>query len=155
MHIRASAPSAQCPTWRFDPGHIASAGTMTREQAAERACASRPSRGGETGVTGDVLVRSVPFGARASYTLSEIPGPDQVRFTCLADAARVARDYARERGVDVWSDDGAGQVEQLSRFRPAVAAPSRPAGQTGTAPANVSPGADAGVDEMTGAAPAA
>lgn len=117
---------------------------MTRDQRPESVCAARPSRGGESGVTGDVLIRTVPFGARARYTLSEIPGPDQVRFPCLADAARMARDYARERGVDVWSDDGAGRVEQLSRFRPAVAAPGNP-----------SLGADAVVVEVTSGAPGA
>ncbi len=105
-------------------------------------------------MTGDVLVRTVPFGARAGYTLSEIPGPDQVRFTCLADAARMARDYARERGVDVWSDDGSGRVDQLSRFRPSVAASGRLASQTATAPDNPSPVVDAAVD-MTGGAPGA
>lgn len=125
---------------------------MAREQPPERASASRPSRGGAAGVTGDVLVRSVPFGARARYTLSEIPGPDQVRFTRLADAARMARDYARERAVDVWSDDGAGRVEPLSRFRPVVAAPGRPASQT--APEHP-PVVDAVTVDMTGGAPGA
>lgn len=102
-----------------------------------------PSRATRTGVAGDVLVRTVPLGSKPHYTLSEIPGPDQVRFRCLADAARQARNYARQRGVDVWSDDGAGQVVRLSRFRLAGAPPLSPASQTPVPPDAASAWADA------------
>ena len=110
-----------------------------------------------TGVAGDVLVRTVPFGAYPRYTLSEIPGPDQVRFTCLADAARLARDYACQRGVDVWADDGARGVARLSRFRQSSPPSGRPYDK---APAPAAPyvaptGADAAWLDVTNWAPGA
>lgn len=68
-------------------------------------------------VPGDILVRTHVDGPRRLYTLSTVPGPEQLRCGSLAEASRAAREYAREGGVDVWVDDGTGQVTPLSRFR--------------------------------------
>jgi hypothetical protein len=68
-------------------------------------------------VPGDILVRTLVDRPSRLYTLSTVPGPDQLRCASLAEASRAAREFARQGQVDVWADDGTGQVTQLSRFR--------------------------------------
>jgi hypothetical protein len=70
-------------------------------------------------VPGDILVRTHVDGPNRLYTLSTVPGPDQLRCASLAEASRTAREYASLGRVDVWSEDGTGQVTRLSRFRTA------------------------------------
>lgn len=68
-------------------------------------------------VPGDILIRTQADDPHRLYTLSTVPGPDQLRWASLAEASRAAREYASQVRVDVWVDDGTGQVTQLSRFR--------------------------------------
>ncbi len=68
-------------------------------------------------VPGDILVRMLVEGPHRLHALSSVPGPDQLRFSSLPEAARAAREYASVRQVDVWADDGTGQKTRLARFR--------------------------------------
>jgi hypothetical protein len=68
-------------------------------------------------VPGDVIVRPLTDRAHCIYALSTVPGPDQLGFSTLVEASRTACDYARQGQVDVWADDGTGQVMRLARFR--------------------------------------
>jgi hypothetical protein len=68
-------------------------------------------------VPGDVVVRTLVNGAHRRYALSAVPGPDQCHYPTLPEASRAAREYASQRQVDVWTDDGAGPCARLARFR--------------------------------------
>jgi hypothetical protein len=86
--------------------------------------AAVPDRPGAT-QDGDVLIRTRP-GLRPAFTLSEVPGLDQVTYPTRADAVHCASDYARQHGVDVWGEDTSGVLIRLAHFRPAGAASDRP-----------------------------
>ena len=70
-------------------------------------------------VPGDILVRTVVDGPQRLYTLSTVPGPDQLRFSSLPEAARAAREFASQCRVDVWAGDATGRNTRLARFRSA------------------------------------
>ncbi len=68
-------------------------------------------------VPGDILVRTLVDGPHRLYALSTVPGPDQLRFSSLPEAARAAREFASQCGVDVWTGDATGRNTRLARFR--------------------------------------
>lgn len=87
-------------------------------------------------VAGDILIRTLTDGAHRLFTVSAVPGPDQFRCASLAEASRVAREYASQCRADVWADDGGGRLTRLSRFRAVTPAGS---GVTQAPPAPAQP----------------
>jgi hypothetical protein len=68
--------------------------------------------------------------SRHGYGVSQVPGAPQVRTATWDEALRLARDFAKANGVDVWySENGIHRLLEVYRSRPAPSAPASDAAQ--------------------------
>jgi hypothetical protein len=102
MWSRQSDVAPRLSEQAHEPGGVLAEGALPRTGPA---------------VAGDILIRTVMDGAHRLFTVSAVPGPDQFRCASLAEASRVAREYASQCRADVWTDDGTGRLTRLVRFR--------------------------------------
>ncbi len=80
----------------------------------------------DQGQPGDVVIRRSDAGHLPAYTLSTIPGPDQIGCATHALATLLARGYGEHAGVDVWYANGEGTITAVAQFRGLALRSARP-----------------------------